>query len=493
MKKIIYILALAALCVSCGMDVPDGCSVLEEAVSAFPDYTGVTVPCNIAPLNYALNNTGDRYLTVICAPDGSRIPISGRKVTMAVKKWHSLLGSAASGSLSYRTFVRRGGKWFELRPFEVQVAPEPVDEWVTYRFLAPSYEFHSYLSIDQRNLTNFYSRELYHNRFEYSRTKQQCINCHSFQNYHTDNWQMHIRLVEPGTIVVENGEGRKLDLKTGKTISGGFYPAWHPTENIIVYSNNLIRQFFFAQNRNRIEQQDSNSDLVLYDVEKNELSTVAQDSTLFETYPAWSPDGRMLYYSCACQPELMAMESEELGANYEAFKYDIYRRNFDPATRIFGEPELVMDAKGMDKSALFPRISPDGVHMLVAVGQFGSCHNYHRDSDLWMMNLADGSFDTMDIVNSDESDSYHNWSSNGRWIIFTSRRMDGVHTRIFVSYFDKDGHAHKPFALPQKDPEYYIKMFKSFSVPEPTVEPLHENIRQVRRIVRQDTVKAEFN
>ena len=71
--------------------------------------------------------------------------------------------------------------------------------------------------------------------------------------------------------------------------------------------------------------------------------------------------------------------------------------------------------------------------------------------------------------------------------------MDGVHTRIFISYFDENGKAHKPFVLPQEDPEHYIKTFKSYSVPEPTVEPLRQSIRQVRRIVRQDERKATYS
>lgn len=492
MRKIVFYTLSLFMVLSCNMPLPGDCARNGEKPVIYPDYTDVAVPCNIAPLNYVIRNGADRYITCISSPSGEEVVCRGAEVLVNVDRWHSLLASASGKELEYRTFVERDGVWSELDTFKVRVAEETVDDYVTYRFLAPSYEFHSYLSIDQRNVTNFKSRELYHNRFEYTRTKQQCINCHSFQNYHTDKWQLHIRLVEPGTIIVNEGEGGKFNLKTEKTISGGFYPAWHPTENLIVYSNNLVRQFFFARNSNRIEQQDSDSDLIMYDVDRNVITSVSQDTAQFETYPAWSPDGMMLYYSTAVQPELKELGSEELGAEYDAFRYDIYRKPFDPSTRTFGGAEMVMDAKSLDKSALFPRISPDGRYMLIAVARFGSCHNYHRDSDLWLMDLETGATGPLDVVNSDESDSYHNWSSNGRWIIFTSRRMDGVHTRIFMSYFDENGVAHKPFVLPQKDPEYYLKVFKSFSVPEPTVEPLHESLRQVRRIIAQDSEDAVF-
>lgn len=492
-KLLIYICfpALFLASLSCTPGIPQ-CGRTEEEADIFPDYREATVPPNIAPLNYMVQNGGEKVLTRVCGPAGEEIVISGRKVKFPLKEWRTLLNGSKGKDLTFETYLYRNGQWSRLQDFSCHVAQEEIDGWLTYRFLAPSYEFHSYLSIDQRDVTSFKSRELYHNRFEHSRTKQQCINCHSFQNYHTDRWQMHVRLVETGTVIMDGQDGGKVDLKTEQTISGGFYPAWHPTENLIVYSNNRLRQFFFARNYNRIEQQDNDSDLIMYDVASNTVTPVAKDSVLFENYPAWAPDGRTLYYSCANQPELRELSDVELGEHFEDFKYDILSRSFDPASRQFGPPQMVMDARAMDKSALFPRISPDGRRMLVAVARFGSCHNYHRDSDLWMMDLSDGSLDKLEILNSDEADSYHNWSSNGRWIIFTSRRMDGVHTRIFISYFDRDGKAHKPFVLPQEDPEHYIKTFKSYSVPEPTVEPLHQSIRQVRRIVRQAARKATY-
>ncbi|MCQ2152161.1 MAG: hypothetical protein MJY70_03800 [Bacteroidales bacterium] len=494
MKKLLIYICFPALflaVLSCTPDIPQ-CGSTEEDADIFPDYRETTVPPNIAPLNYMVRNDAEKILTRVCGPDGKELVISGRKVKFPLKEWRKLLSAAKSKELTFETYLYREGQWSRLKDFSCHVAREEIDGWLTYRFLAPSYEFHSYLSIDQRDVTSFRSREIYHNRFEHSRTKQQCINCHSFQNYHTDRWQLHVRLIESGTIIVDGADGGKVDLKTEQTISGGFYPAWHPTENLIVYSNNWLRQFFFARNYNRIEQQDNDSDLIMYDVAANVVTPVAKDSVLFENYPAWAPDGRTLYYSCASQPELRELSDVELGEHFEDFKYDILKRSFDPSTKQFGPPQMVMDARAMDKSALFPRISPDGRRMLVAVARFGSCHNYHRDSDLWMMDLSDGSLDKLELLNSDEADSYHNWSSNGRWIIFTSRRMDGVHTRIFISYFDENGKAHKPFVLPQEDPEHYIKTFKSYSVPEPTVEPLRQSIRQVRRIVRQDARKATY-
>ena len=82
------------------------------------------------------------------------------------------------------------------------------------------------------------------------------------------------------------------------------------------------------------------------------------------------------------------------------------------------------------------------------------------------MDLEDGSVRRVDELNSDESDSYHSWSGNGRWIVFSSRRIDGRFTRLYFSHFDGEGHFSKPFLLPQKDPSHNLMRLKSYNVPE---------------------------
>ena len=72
----------------------------------------------------------------------------------------------------------------------------------------------------------------------------------------------------------------------------------------------------------------------------------------------------------------------------------------------------------------------------------------------------------LDEANSDDTESYHSWSSNGRWVVFSSRRSDGTFTRPFFTHIDKEGRATKPFELPAKDPDYHRQLLKSYNVPE---------------------------
>lgn len=75
-------------------------------------------------------------------------------------------------------------------------------------------------------------------------------------------------------------------------------------------------------------------------------------------------------------------------------------------------------------------------------------------------------------LNSDSAESWHSWSSNSRWIVFSSKRQGGVFTRPFLSYVDPNGETHKPFVLPQRDPAFYRSCYDVCSVPELIVKPV---------------------
>jgi hypothetical protein len=77
-------------------------------------------------------------------------------------------------------------------------------------------------------------------------------------------------------------------------------------------------------------------------------------------------------------------------------------------------------------------------------------------------------------INSDHSDSYHAWSSNSKWIIFTSKRTEGIFGKFFISYIDEGGNAHKPLLLPQQNPRFYENFTKSFQRAEFTTAPIKD-------------------
>lgn len=98
----------------------------------------------------------------------------------------------------------------------------------------------------------------------------------------------------------------------------------------------------------------------------------------------------------------------------------------------------------------------------------------------------------LENINSAQSESYHSWSSNGRWIVVGSRRDDGNYTRPYIAYFDKQGKVHKPFILPQEDPDFYRYFMRSFNIPEFMKEPVAISPQGFAEVAKTEALKANF-
>ena len=307
----------------------------------------------------------------------------------------------------------------------------------------------------------------------------QCINCHNYQQYNPDRMQFHARENLGGTVIAYDGKVRKINMKNDNLLSAGVYPAWHPWLKLIVYSTDKTQQTFHTVNPNKIEVYDTKSDLIAFDVEKNEVTNIENDPNELEVFPFWAPDGKTLYY---CSAHFEYQDTIDPGVEFmqraEQVKYNLYKKSFNPETLQFGPREIVFDASAMDKSATFPRISPDGRYLMFTLAEYGVFHIWHHDADLWLMDLNTREARAMAELNSPDTESYHSWSSNGRWVVFSSRRYDGNFTRPFFAHVDKSGKCTKPFELPCADPDYHRQFLRSYNIPEfmegPVTIPPHE-------------------
>ena len=500
MKRYIHpyfqLLAAVLLLISCVShpDVPSSSKEVRSLPAIFPDYCNVTVPCNIAPLNFML--PADEYEACVArltTPDGQQQTYgSGVKVQIPESEWHVMLETSKGKSIKVEVWGQKAGEWLSFTPFEISVAEEPIDEYVSYRLIEPSYVAWSFMEIAQRHLTTFEETQVFNNEITCTDIRRgQCINCHSYQNYKTDNMLFHVRLSNAGTVIVNDGKVSKVNLKRDYTISGGVYPSWHPTAKLVAFSTNKTRQAFHTLNPNKIEVYDLASDMILYDVETDSVSIVSNDSTLLEVYPTWSPDGKYLYY-CKSVPLPEEMRDEDIRTTYPKIQYNLYRRSFDLATHGFGEEELVYDAASADKSVTLPRISPDGRYLLFALGQYGCFHSRHHDADIVCIPmdqytgtaLTAETASALDLtsVNSDGySDSDPSWSSNGHWMMLASRRDDDNYSRVYFAYFN-NGKVGRAFLMPQEDPEHHLFLLKSYNRPEFMVEPVKISVEEFSRV-----------
>ncbi|MCQ7926367.1 hypothetical protein NP234_24625, partial [Salmonella enterica] len=248
---------------------------------------------------------------------------------------------------------------------------------------------------------------------------------------------------------------------------------WHPGGRYCAFSTNTTRQGFHTVSDERIEVFDQASDVFVYDTETHELllDSLLQTTSHCETYPAFSPDGRSLYFCTA--------RTMPIPARYKEIRYDICRIDFDPATGTYGDhADTLFRASAMGKSATHPRPSPDSRFIMFTMADYGCFPIWHAEADNWILDISTGQARPLTRANSADADSFHNWDSSGRWAVFTSRRDDGLYTRLYLVHIDAHGRASKPFLLPQRDPlAYYDALMYSYNTPDFTTRPVDIDAR----------------
>ena len=483
-EKPLYLIILIFLLSSCGNKPNGDIAVSELAPHLEPDYSGITIPPNIAPLNFIIKEKGSAYYVKFSSGNETEIEFaSGNgKILVPQKKWREMMERNKGKEIRIDIFSKdEHDRWLRYKTVTNKVATEPIDPYLYYRLLYPGYESWAELSINRRNLESFKSTSLIEN----SIVDENCVNCHSFNNGKSDDFLFHMRGAMGGTYFYSEGKFRKVNLKTKEMKNGAVYPRWHPSGRFVAFSSNKIIQRFHAADNKKVEVSDLESSLVLFDVEKNEIMNIelADKEKFMDTYPEWSPDGKYLYFCRAAQ----------IGENYDfkEIKYNLYRVPFEIDKRSFGEAELVFDAARINKSVAFPRISPDVKCLILTLFDYGCFPIWHKEADLYSIDLTNFKADRLDL-NSDYSDSYHSWSSNGKWLVFSSKRGDGLTARPYISYIKGHGISDKPFILPQYDPAFYQGFLKSFNIPEFSTVKIDMNPGEIRKLAKTKAMQAKW-
>ena len=473
-------------------EVPSQFTETNTEAQIYPDYKDVVVPPNIAPLNFIVRDS-DATASVVHLHSKEvellAVASGNASARMDTTQWRALLTASRGSDVAVDVYTKRPEGWVHFKPFKFSVAEEPIDAFVSYRLIEPGYELYRQLGIYQRNLTTFDEVPVYENNREYADGENHCINCHNFRMGSTESMLFHVRSNHGGTIIVQDGKAQKIQLKDSTILTSGVYPSWHPTENLVAFSTNKTGQAFHIYHPEKLEVMDARSDLLLYDVSKNEVSHIIRTTDDLETFPCWAPDGRTLYYCTSnIKPLLIpslpdSTVTQQLLLKFDSIRYNLMSIPFEPKTRSFGKPKMEVNASAENKSISVPRVAPDGRYILYTKGDYGQFHIWHKSSDLWVKDLQTDSCYALTEANSPDTESFHSWSSNSRWFVFTSRRMDQNYTRLFIAYFDKHGRAHKPFVIPQEDPEWNILLLKSYNVPELSRDAVTISMQDLHRCI----------
>lgn len=478
LKRILNKIAAAAcvlwVCSACGGAAVEVSTNSDTFI--YPDYTGVTIPVNIAPLNFHYTASGIKKAITTVTFNDVVVEFSGKEVIWDIQQWKSLLSSAGSGTMHFSSelILKGGGK--QTFDWEVYVSPDKIDPYVTYRLIEPAYEVWHEVEIRERCVENFDERAL----SSWKNTDNSCMNCHIHSHARSDLSMFYVRGKNGGAFLNRNGEVRKLTLNADGMVSGTVYGEIHPSGRYGVFSSNVVIPGFHALGSQRLEVYDTASDLVITDFDKNELIMPSHLSRndVFETFPVFSADGNSIYY---CAADTLAVPQE-----LDKLRYSLMKISFDSRTGMVGrKPEVVWDAEEHKASVCHPKCSPDGKWLMYTVADYGTFPIWHTECELEMMNLQTGEVVKMDIANSDRSETYHSWSSDSKWFVFASKRGDGKYGRAYFCHVDEHGNVTKPFVLPQEDPWLYEDSLRSYNIPDLSDGPANFDAEMIGRMVKE--------
>ena len=463
------------------IEVPTDVRMVDDELPMYPDYTDVTVPVNIAPLSFLLRS--DAEAVWVYANDEEIYSGRGNEVVFDEEDWKAFLENNVGKDIKVRVVVKNNGEWQEYPSFTWRVVADKVDPYLTYRLIEPDYEVWNNLVIQERCVENFETRNI----CDYGVVGNKCMNCHNYAGQDPNMSMFYLRGEGGGAILNQNGRLSKLNLKSDDMVSSSVYFGFSPNKRYIVFSTNVIVPAFHSLGSRRMEVFDSASDVYVADLENKTFirSELLADTTQYETFPAFSPDGKYIYY---CTTHRL----DSLGG-LENMRYSLCRISFDQKTGEIGtEVDTVYNARVEGKSVCHPRISPDGRYLVFSTAAYGTFPLWHREARLEIMDLETSRHHPMNLKSRKPnvgSDSYHSWSSNSRWLVFASKRDDGLYGKPYYTYINKKGECSKPFVLPQAHPSFYDNCLKSFNAPEQGTGKVPFTAPDVKKVMSTSAVE----
>jgi len=208
--------------------------------------------------------------------------------------------------------------------------------------------------------------------------------------------------------------------------------------------------------------------LAVYDRETGEIHALpgADDPAFVQSNPAWSPDGETIVFARAeayhlenlRHPEVALLtpeEAHEFTEDGKTFQYDLYRIPFNEGRGGVAEP--LEGASGDGMSNFFPKVSPDGKWIV-----FCKARSYmllQPDSELYIVPAEGGEARRL-AANTRQMNSWHSWSPNSRWLVFSSK-ANTPYTQLFLTHIDEEGRSTPPVLL-----EHFVAPDRAANIPE---------------------------
>jgi Flp pilus assembly protein TadD len=165
----------------------------------------------------------------------------------------------------------------------------------------------------------------------------------------------------------------------------------------------------------------------------------ADDPEYVQTCAFWSPDQSFIVFAKARgrdpYPPGQPAARFANDPNETQIQYDLYRIPFNGGKG--GKAERIVGASENGMSNNFPKVSPDGKWIVWVQNQNGLL--MRPDSKLYIVPSTGGEARPL-RSNLKTMNSWHSFSPNGRWLVFSSKTPT-PYTRLYLTHIDADGNS----------------------------------------------------
>jgi Flp pilus assembly protein TadD len=165
----------------------------------------------------------------------------------------------------------------------------------------------------------------------------------------------------------------------------------------------------------------------------------ADDPEYVQTCAFWSPDQSFIVFARAKArdpyPPGQPASRFANDPNETQIQYDLYRIPFNEGKG--GKPERIVGASENGMSNNFPKVSPDGKWIVWVQNKNGLL--MRPDSKLYIVPSSGGEARPL-RSNLKTMNSWHSFSPNGRWLVFSSKTPT-PYTRLYLTHIDQDGNS----------------------------------------------------
>ena len=186
--------------------------------------------------------------------------------------------------------------------------------------------------------------------------------------------------------------------------------------------------------------------LVVFDRETGTFNALpgADDEQFVQSNPTWSPDGKYIVFARSEVYRLKNVRDRrsalltprdciEFLRDGKTFLFDVYRIPFNDGKG--GKAMPLEGASNNGMSNYFARYSPDGKWIVFC--KAASYMLLQPDSELYIIPAEGGEARRL-RCNTRRMNSWHSWSPNSRWLVFSSK-ANSAYTQLFLTHVDEEG------------------------------------------------------